>query len=101
MEVISLSGACQISRKAEKWERGREATGGWTAKEEKARDSGWLKMGAINLSQRGQIKAGRKGDHVGLCCSKNFVFGEDEKQQVPKTVVIWKFYGFAQRLTNK
>lgn len=45
MEVISLPGACQISRKDEKWQRGREATGGWTAAAANPGAAAVLKMG--------------------------------------------------------
>lgn len=64
MEVISLSGACQISRKAEKWERGvvvvvvgKQQEAGQQQKERRGAASR-SKMGAvISLSQRDHITA--------------------------------------------
>lgn len=63
MEVISLLAACQISRKDEKWERGREATGGWTAAAPKPRGSSRVKNGgAINSSHWRRIKQRLRGE---------------------------------------
>lgn len=52
MEVISLSGVCQISRKAAKWEQGggKQQAAGQQQKIKQGAAAG-LKLGAINLNQ--------------------------------------------------
>lgn len=65
MEVISLPGACQISRKDEKWQRGREATGGWTAAAANPGAAAVLKMGVgevINSSHWRRVEQRLRGE---------------------------------------
>jgi hypothetical protein len=45
--------------------RGREATGGWTERQKKQGAAAGLKNGAINSSQKRQIKAHPAGNHLG------------------------------------
>ena len=111
MALCCLTGVTHFlifQEKLKNGSRGREATGKRRHQKKKSKGAAArLKMGAINLSHRGQIKADRNGDpyiaHTLVHgCSKGGVFREDEKQpqQVPKTVVIWKVSGFARRLTR-
>lgn len=77
MEVISLSGACQISRKAEKMgaEGGKQQEAG-QQQEERQGAAARLKMGAISLSQRGQIKADGLGSRRFVPAAKVVCFAK-------------------------